>query len=94
MPISAGASSATTRTSSRTSAWGTTRAEVGEVLHHHAVLSIAAYGFLMAERLTADKGVGGKKNLIERQVPAMPKGHIPRGSPARAAPRAELDHEA
>jgi SRSO17 transposase len=30
-------------------------------LHHHAALSIAAYGFLMAERLFADKAVGGKK---------------------------------
>jgi SRSO17 transposase len=29
--------------------------------HHHAALSIAAYGFLMAERLAADKSVGGKK---------------------------------
>jgi hypothetical protein len=29
--------------------------------HHHASLSIAAYGFLMAERLIADKPVGGKK---------------------------------
>ena len=33
-------------------------------LHHHATLSIAAYGFLMAERLIADKPVGGKKNFI------------------------------
>ena len=31
--------------------------------HHHAALSIAAYGFLMAERLVADKPVGGKKKL-------------------------------
>jgi SRSO17 transposase len=61
--------------------------------HHHATLSIAAYGFLMAERLAADKGVGGKKNFIECQVPAIPKDHIPRGSPARAAARANLDHE-
>ena len=29
--------------------------------HHHAALSIAAYGFLMAERLVTDKSVGGKK---------------------------------
>ena len=61
--------------------------------HHHAALSIAAYGFLMAERLIADKPVGGKKNFIERQVPALPKDYIPRGSPARAAPRSDLDHE-
>lgn len=61
--------------------------------HHHATLSIAAYGFVMAERIVADKSVGGKKNFIERQVPAIPKNHIPRGSPARAAARAKLDHE-
>ena len=60
--------------------------------HHHASLSIAAYGFLMAERLNADKSVGGKKNFIERQVPALPEDYIPRGSPARAAARGSFDH--
>jgi hypothetical protein len=29
--------------------------------HHHASLSIAAYAFVMSERLIADKPVGGKK---------------------------------
>jgi len=62
--------------------------------HHHASLSIAAYGFLMAERLNADKRVGGKNNFIERQVPAIPTDYIPRGSPARAASRRPLDHDA
>ena len=61
--------------------------------HHHAALSIAAYGFLMAERLIADKSVGGKKNFIERQVPALPKDYIPRGSPARTAPCRDVDHD-
>jgi len=61
--------------------------------HHHAALSIAAYGFLMAERLVADKSVGGKKNFIARQVPAVPKDYIPRGSPARATARGQLDHD-
>lgn len=61
--------------------------------HHHATLSIAAYGFLMAERLIADKPVGGKKNFVECQVPALPADYIPRGSPARAAPCDKLDHE-
>lgn len=61
--------------------------------HHHAALSIAAYGFLMAERLVADKSVGGKKNFIARQVPALPEDYIPRGSPARAAARGHLDHD-
>ena len=61
--------------------------------HHHAALSIAAYGFLMAERLVADKSVGSKKNFIARQVPALPEDYIPRGSPARAAARGDLDHD-
>ena len=61
--------------------------------HHHAALSIAAYAFLMAERLVADKPVGGKKNFIERQMPGLPEDYIPRGSPARAAPRDNLDYE-
>jgi len=62
--------------------------------HHHASLSIAAYGFLMAERLIADKPVGGKKNFIERQVPAVPEDYLPRGSPARPAACGQLDHDA
>jgi SRSO17 transposase len=45
--------------------------------HHHAALRTAAYEFLMAERLNADKPVGGKKNFIECQVPALPKDYIP-----------------
>ncbi len=53
--------------------------------HQHAALSIAAYGFLMAERLVADKPVGGKQNFIERRLLAFPEDYIPRGSPARAA---------
>lgn len=62
--------------------------------HHHASLSIAAYAFLMAERLIAEKPVGGKKNFIERQVPAFPEDYLPRGSPSRAATRGALDHDA
>ena len=61
--------------------------------HHHTTLSIAAYGFLMAERLTADKPVGGKKNFISRQVPPVPTDDVPRGSPARAASRGPLNHD-
>ena len=61
--------------------------------HHHAALSIAACGFLMAERLVTDPSVDGKKNFIQRQVPALPEDHIPRGSPARATARGDLDHD-
>lgn len=62
--------------------------------HHHATLSIAAYGFLMAERLKAGNSASSKKNFAERQVPAVPKDYVPRGSPARAASRTGLDHDA
>lgn len=61
--------------------------------HHHASLSIAAYAFLMSERLIAGKPVGGKKNFIECQVPAVPQDYIPRGRPARTAARGQLDHK-
>ncbi len=30
---------------------------------------------------------------IERQVPALPEDYVPRGSPARAAPRSDVDHD-
>ena len=55
--------------------------------HHHGTLSIAAYGFLVSERLAAGPASGAKKNFLVRQVPALPDDYIPRGSPARAAPR-------
>jgi SRSO17 transposase len=61
--------------------------------HHHASLSIAAYAFLMAERLIADKPVGGKKNFAQCQVPALPEDYIPRGSPARTTARGPLHHD-
>lgn len=61
-------------------------------LHHHATLSIAAYGFLMAQRLKTGTETGGKKNTIQRQMPAIPKDYVPRGSPARAASCHKLDH--
>lgn len=60
--------------------------------HHHASLSIAAYGFLMAQRLKAGSDASGKKNFIDRQVPVVPKDYVPRGSPARATSRGKLHH--
>jgi SRSO17 transposase len=60
--------------------------------HHHATLSIAAYGFLVSERISAGKSAGTKKNFAVSQVPALPADYIPRGSPARAAPRLRVDH--
>jgi len=60
--------------------------------HHHATLCIAAYGFLLAERLA-----GPKKTLhhpILGEIPALPAGFRPRGSPAPPAPRARFDRHA
>jgi len=51
--------------------------------HHHASLCIAAYGFLMLERLS-----GVKKNTARLQAPALPKGFRPRGARPDAAARA------
>ena len=50
--------------------------------HHHASLCIAAYGFLMLERLS-----GVKKNSTRLQAPALPEGFHPRGAVPDAAPR-------
>ena len=43
--------------------------------HHHASLCIAAYGFLMLERLS-----GRKKNAARLKMPALPEAFHPRGS--------------
>jgi SRSO17 transposase len=49
--------------------------------HHHASLCIAAYGFLMLERLS-----GSKKNSARFKVPPLPTAFRPRGAGADAAP--------
>lgn len=59
--------------------------------HHHATLSIAAYGFLVAERLRSGRHI--KKNAFERQVPAVSEGYVARGSPAGAATCIGFDHD-
>lgn len=61
--------------------------------HHHASLSIAAYGFLLAQRLRQPDVVGGKKNAALCQESALPTHYQPRGSPAHAAPRPLVDHQ-
>jgi SRSO17 transposase len=48
--------------------------------HHHASLCIAAYGFLLLERLT-----GSKKNAARFKAPRLPRGFRPRGAGADAA---------
>jgi SRSO17 transposase len=54
--------------------------------HHHASLCIAAYGFLMLERLAA-----GKKNFARLTPPPLPPGVRPRGAGPDAAPRPVVD---
>jgi len=48
--------------------------------HHHASLCIAAYGFLVLERLA-----GGKKNAARFKASALPEGFRPRGARPDAA---------
>ena len=54
--------------------------------HHHASLCIAAYGFLMRERLS-----GAKKNADRFTESALPQGFRPRGATTDATPRPEFD---
>jgi SRSO17 transposase len=60
--------------------------------HHHASLSVAAYGLLMAQQLQHPDS-GGKKNAAQREEPALPTHYKPRGSPAHAAPRLIVHHD-
>lgn len=55
--------------------------------HHHATLCIAAYGFLMLERLR------GKKNSVVFEEPSIPEGFRPRGSRADAASQPMVDRQ-
>lgn len=50
--------------------------------HHHATLCIAAYAFLMYQRLRYD---GVKKNSVWTKMPALPKDYIPRGQATHTA---------
>ena len=54
--------------------------------HHHASLCIAAYAFLMLERLS-----GSKKNSAQLKAPALPEGFRPRGAGSDAAPHPMVD---
>jgi SRSO17 transposase len=60
--------------------------------HHHATLCVAAYAFLLAQRIAAPKKT--LPHPIFGQVPALPEGFRPRGSPAKTAPYSRLDHNA
>ena len=52
--------------------------------HHHASLCIAAYGFLLTQRLESS---GAKKNSARSQASLLPEGYTPRGSRKNATPR-------
>jgi len=55
--------------------------------HHHATLCIAAYGFLLADRLRQS---GSKKHSTRSKTPSLPPDYTPRGSPTRATSRARF----
>jgi SRSO17 transposase len=57
--------------------------------HHHATLSIAAYGFLLAERLALPKKT--VQDPLLGPIPALPADFRPRGSPATPAPRTRFN---
>ena len=57
--------------------------------HHHATLCIAAYGFLLAQRLAHPKKTVQHPFLGE--IPALPEDFRPRGSPATTASRPRFD---
>ena len=56
--------------------------------HHHASLCIAAYGFLVLERLR-----GSKKNSARLQAAALPESFRPRGARPDAAPRPMVNRD-
>lgn len=58
--------------------------------HHHATLCIAAYGFLLTDRL---KHGGFKKNSTRSKAATLPPGYTPRGSPTRATSRARFHRD-
>jgi len=60
--------------------------------HHHATLCIAAYGFLLAERLAHPKKT--VQHPILGEIPTLPADFRPRGAPARPAPRPRFDRNA
>ena len=56
--------------------------------HHHASLCVAAYGFLMLERLS-----GAKKNSARFKTPALSAAFRPRGAGADAASHTLVDRD-
>ncbi|MEO8410359.1 MAG: IS701 family transposase [Propionivibrio sp.] len=59
--------------------------------HHHATLCIAAYGFLVAQRLSQDSS---KKNAARPKTSPLPENYVPRGRRTSAATCARLNYDA
>ena len=60
--------------------------------HHHATLCIAAYAFLMSERLRISPRYSRRTRPLLRLPPVSP--HFrPRGSPTRPAPQPDVDRD-
>jgi SRSO17 transposase len=59
--------------------------------HHHATLCIAAYGFLLADRLQHG---GSKKNSSRSKAACLPQDYTPRGSPTRSTSCARFHRHA
>lgn len=59
--------------------------------HHHATLCVAAYGFLVAQRLSQG---GSKKNCARPETFGLPKDYLPRGRRTSATPCARIDSNA
>lgn len=59
-------------------------------LHHHATLCIAAYAFLLHQRLRQ----GGKKNAARPKASGLPEDYQPRGGRSSTASRTGFDRDA
>jgi SRSO17 transposase len=68
--------------------WGHYEGRNWRGFHHHASLCIAAYGFLMLERLA-----GAKKNSARFETPPLPKDFRPRGAGSDASSRSVVDRD-
>ncbi len=68
--------------------WGHYEGRNWRGFHHHASLCIAAYGFLMLERLS-----GAKKNSARFKAPPVPKDFRPRGAGSDASSRTVVDRD-
>ena len=60
--------------------------------HHHAALAIAAYGFLLLERLALPPSGARQRPILKE--PPLPQGYRPRGSPDPAtAPSTRINRD-